>query len=498
MAVQLPDIDLLPLLPEILIALGGCTMLLLSAWNGTATRHKIGMSTITLLVITAFMVFQRAVAFKHGMNTDLALQTHLSTFEGMFVGDFFSLYIKMLLLLSTGMTLLISTDYLQRKKMDNGEFFVLILFALLGGMVMASAGDFMTLYLGLELMSLSIYVLAAYRRDNLRSNEAGLKYFILGSLASGLLLYGISLIYGATGTTMFSGIAHHLHESLGQMSGTLAMGMVFVISGLSFKIAAAPFQMWAPDVYEGAPTPITAFMAVMPKVAAFAAIYRVLVYGFGSVHDKWSGILQIVALLSLLIGAFAAIAQTNIKRMLAYSSIGHVGYALIGLAAGGMAGYQSVLIYLGIYIFMSIGTFAIILVLNQEGIGEQIEDYKGLAQKRPLLALLMSIFMFSMAGIPPFAGFIGKLYVFMSAIQAHMYFVAIAGVLFSAVGAFYYLRIVKYMYFDVAAHAFVMPVSGSSKFILTVTTLVILYWGILPSTLTSWAELSIKSLLPSL
>ena len=479
MPVQMPDINLVIMLPEILVTLLAMALLLMSAWYGKEGRGTIGWMSIFGIGLAAVAVLT-------------AGGTGETSFGGMFVDDVFARYMKLLLFLATALPLLISINYIRDRRMDGGEYYVITLFSMLGGMFMISSGGFVMLYLGLELMSLSIYVLAAFRRNDLKSSEAGLKYFVLGSLASGILLYGISLIYGALGVLTFAGIAEALAASHGHVSPILGLGLVMVVAGISFKIAAAPFHMWAPDVYEGAPTSVTAFMAVMPKVAAFAVLYRVLLLAFPSLHAQWGPLLQFLAVLSMAVGSFAAIAQTNIKRMLAYSSIGHVGFLLIGLSTGTIEGYQSVLVYLTVYIFMSVGAFGLILVLNRDGIGDEIDDYKGLGKKNPYLAMLMSIFMFSMAGIPPLAGFIGKLYVFMAAIKAGMLTVAIIGVLFSAVGAFYYLRIVKLMYFDEATNEFAMKVSSTSQAVLVLSGIIIMVWGIFPGALLTWTEATVR------
>ncbi len=479
MPVQMPDINLGLMLPEILVTLLAMALLLMSAWYGKERRGTIGWMTIFGIGLTAL-----AVLTGGGSGH--------TTFGGMFVDDDFAAFMKVLLCLATVLPLLISQNYVRSNNMDGGEYYVITLFAMLGGMLMISSGGFVMLYLGLELMSLSIYILAAFRRADLRSSEAGLKYFILGSLASGILLYGISLLYASFGTLSYAGIAQALAHMHGHISPVVGLGLVMVIGGLSFKIAAAPFHMWAPDVYEGAPTSVTAFMAVMPKVAAFAVLYRVLLVAFPSMHEQWGPVLQFLAVLSMAVGSFAAIAQTNIKRMLAYSSIGHVGFLLIGLAAGTVDGYQSVLLYLTIYIFMSVGAFGLILILNRDGIGDEINDYNGLGKKRPYLAMLMAAFMFSMAGIPPLAGFIGKLYVFMAAIKAGMIGLAIVGVLFSAVGAFYYLRVVKVMYFDEASSEFSMEVSTSSQSIVILSGILVVVWGIFPGSLLSWTETTVR------
>ncbi len=483
MPVQMPDINLMLLLPEIFIALAAMALLLYTAWTEREGRDAVANGALVTIVLAMVMmpVFGSVV--------------RETTFGGMFVNDGFALFMKLLMGVATLLPLWVSRDYLKNNDIFKGEYSVLTLFALLGGLLMASSGDFLTLYLGLELMSLSIYVLAAFRRNDTRSSEAGLKYFVLGSMASGLLLYGITLIYGASGATSFADVRAFLATDYHHVSAIVNMGMLLIVSGFCFKVAAAPFHMWAPDVDDGAATSVTAFMAVMPKIAAFAGFYRVLLEAFGPLQDHWSVALQLLAVLSVIVGSLAAIAQTNIKRMLAYSSIGHVGYALIGLSVGSDFGYQSVLIYLAIYIFMNIGAFTLILLLNREGIGDEISDFQGLAHRRPLLAFLMALFMFSMAGIPPLAGFVGKLYVFMAAVQAGMFKIAIIGILFSAVGAFYYLRVVKRMYFDQpeSERLFEMNVSFPNRLVMAVTGLFVVVVGIFPEQLMTWAKISMTS-----
>ncbi|MBF0189003.1 MAG: NADH-quinone oxidoreductase subunit NuoN, partial [Magnetococcales bacterium] len=449
-------------------------------WQGDTDegRRKIGQFAVLGVGVSALLV---VILSRLGWD---------NTFGGLFVTDSFSVTMKILMAVATALPLLMSMDYLKRNNLEKGEYYVLTLFAMLGGFIMASAGDFMVLYLGLEMMSLSIYVLAAFNRDDIRSSEAGLKYFVLGSLASGILLYGITLIYGTTGTTNISGI-HTVLAGMHHVSPMVTVGVVMIIVGLSFKVAAAPFHMWAPDVYQGAPTSVTSFMAVMPKLAAFAVLYRVLFDSFQTLHHVWGPMLQLLAVLSLAVGAFAAIQQTDIKRMLAYSSIGHVGYAMIGLAAGTAQGIQGVMVYLTIYIFMNLGAFAMILSLNADGIGENIDDYKGLSKERPLAAFVMALLMFSMAGIPPLAGFVGKLNIFFAAVDAGLITVAIMGVLFSAVGAFYYLRIVKLMYFDAPERTFKAPIEGYGRAVLVISTALVLIWGLFPGTLLGWAEATV-------
>jgi len=368
------------------------------------------------------------------------------------VVDAFAVFAKVLVLAAAGLSLVLALDWHRREGLARFEYPVLVLFAALGMMMMVSANDLMSLYVGLELASLSLYVTAAFARDDLRSTEAGLKYFTLGALASGLLLYGASLAYGYAGTTRFDGIAEALQA--GPPSMGLIVGLSFIAAGLAFKVSAVPFHMWTPDVYEGAPTPVTALFSVAPKAAAIALFLRVMTGPFAPALAQWQQIIVLISIASMLVGAFAAIAQSNIKRLMAYSSIGHVGYALIGLAAGDEAGIRGVLVYTAIYVVMNLGAFGCIVALRRDGVArERVEDFAGLARSAPLLALAMAVFMFSMAGIPPLAGFFGKLYVFVAAVNAGLWPLAVIGVLASVVSAFYYLRIVKVMYFDASEGA---------------------------------------------
>jgi NADH-quinone oxidoreductase subunit N len=370
------------------------------------------------------------------------------------------------------------------------EYAVLILLATTGMMVLISAGDLIALYLGLELMSLSLYVVAAIDRDNVRSTEAGLKYFVLGALSSGMLLYGCSLIYGFTGTVTFAGIASAATEG----GVGLTFGLVFLFAGLCFKISAVPFHMWTPDVYQGAPTPITAFFAAAPKVAAMAIFLRVALTAFPAIMLQWQQILSFVAIASMLLGAFAAIGQTNIKRLMAYSSIGHMGFALIGLAAGTSEGVQGVLVYLTIYVTMTLGAFACILAMRrEEGPIETISDLAGLARTNGPMAFLFAMLLFSLAGLPPLAGFFAKFYVFLAAIKAGLYVLAVIGVIASVIGAYYYLLIVKVMYFDEPAPGFA-PMRTELKVVLGITGLFNLLFFVVPSPLVNAAAAAAKSL----
>jgi len=373
---------------------------------------------------------------------------------------------------------------------------VLMLFATLGMLMMVSANDLISLYLGLELQSLALYVVAAFRRDSLRSTEAGLKYFVLGALASGMLLYGSSMIYGFAGTTAFAGLAATIGGAGAAPIG-LIVGIVFLAAGLAFKVAAVPFHMWTPDVYEGAPTPVTAFFALAPKIAALGLFVRVMVGPFGDLVEQWQQIIVFISIASMVLGALAAINQSNIKRLMAYSSIGHVGYALIGLAPGTEVGVRGVLVYLAIYVFMTAGTFACILCMRQKGrMVEEIADLAGLSKTHPVMALALAVFMFSMAGIPPLAGFFGKLYVFLAAIEAELYALAVIGVVTSVLGAFYYLRIVKLMYFDEPIEDFDRPLGWEMTGVLAVSGVVIVLFFAVPGPIVEGAAAAAAALFP--
>jgi NADH-quinone oxidoreductase subunit N len=400
--------------------------------------------------------------------------------------------LKLLTLTGAAVALIMSLDYWRERGGVKFEFAVLVLLATTGMMMMISANDLIALYVGLELQSLSLYVVAAFDRRSARSSEAGIKYFVLGALSSGMLLYGASLIYGFTGSTLFTDIATSV-----QPSGTnlgLIFGLVFLITGFAFKISAVPFHMWTPDVYEGAPTPVTAFFAAAPKLAAMALTVRTLFAAFPSVTPEWQQIVTFLAIASMALGAFAAIGQRNIKRLMAYSSIGHMGYALVGLAAGTVEGVQGVIVYLAIYLAMTLGTFACILAMRRNGrMVEDIDQLAGLSNTSPMMAFLLAMLLFSLAGIPPLAGFFAKFYVFLAAINAGLYALAVIGVLLSVVGAYYYLRIVKIMYFDAPAERF-EPMPGLLAAVLGVSGLFILFYFVYPAPLVTVAEAAAKSL----
>lgn len=474
--------NLIPLLPEILLAGGAMALLLLGVFQGDRSTRPVSWLSVGLLVGAALLVLIRP-------------QVPTVGFWGSFVVDSFTQFAKVLILLGAALVLIMSLDYLRRETMERFEFPILVLLSTLGAMMMVSANDLITLYLGLELQSLAAYVLAAFQRDSTRSTEAGLKYFILGALSSGMLLYGASLVYGFSGTVNFDALATAI--AAGDTGLGLVFGLVFLTAGLAFKISAVPFHMWTPDVYEGAPTPVTAFFATAAKVAAFALFMRLLLVAFAPLVDQWQQIIVFISIASMALGAFAAIGQTNIKRLIAYSSIGHVGYALIGLATGTPEGATSVLAYLAIYLVMSAGVFVCILAMRRpEGMVENISDLAGLGRNQPALALAFAFFMFSLAGIPPFAGFFAKLYVFLAAVHSEMYVLAVIGVLTSVVATYYYLRVVKVMYFDEPAEPFAQPLPGGMQVILAGTGLFTTFLFIKPALLTGLAAAAAAALFP--
>jgi NADH-quinone oxidoreductase subunit N len=469
---QLPDIS--PLIPELTLTALALIVLLLDL----VVRRKEILAAVSIggvAVVAATLI--------NGYGT---------TFSGMFVSDGYSTFFKLIFFINVILSVLISVKYIAVEKVNYGEYYSLILFSTIGMMLMASAGDLIVLYLGLELMALSTYVLAGFIRHNVKSNEAALKYLLLGAFSSGFLLYGISLIYGLTGTTDLKDIAIFISKT--GLTGNLALllSVMFFIVAFGFKIAAVPFHMWAPDVYEGAPTSITAFMSVGPKAAGFAVLGRVFLLAFASVSVDWSTILIPIAILTMAVGNIVALSQTNIKRMLAYSSIAHAGYALLGIIAANNEGLASMMNYMMIYAFMNIGAFAVIIMLRTEGFrGEDITDYEGLSKTHPMASALMLIFMFSLTGIPPTAGFIGKLYLFMSAIHAGYTWLVIVAVIFSAISAFFYLRIVMYMYMREPKDVVALTTTKTVGIALGITVVAVLAIGVFPSFLIDFARQAI-------
>jgi NADH-quinone oxidoreductase subunit N len=468
---------LLPALPEMVLAVGAMLLLMLGAFSGERSAPVVHWFAILLLAAAGVII----VGLPPG---------RLVTFGGSFVLDDFARFLKLLALTGSACAILMSFDYLRREKQQKFEYSILILLSTTGMLMLISAADLIALYLGLELMSLALYVVAAIDRDSVRSTEAGLKYFVLGALSSGMLLYGASLVYGFTGTVAFNGIA----KAASQPSIGLVFGLVFLFAGFCFKVSAVPFHMWTPDVYEGAPTPITAFFAAAPKVAGIAMFVRTTIVAFPGIMTQWQQIVVFVAIASMALGAFAAIGQRNIKRLMAYSSIGHMGFALVGLAAGTQEGVQGVLVYIAIYVAMTLGTFACILSMRRDGrMVEEIADLAGLARTKPAMAFWLAMLLFSMAGIPPLAGFFAKFYVFLAAIKAGLFTLAVIGVITSVVGAYYYLAIVKIMYFDEPAKAF-EPMPGALRVVLAVSGLFNLLFFVYPGPLIAAANAAARSL----
>jgi NADH-quinone oxidoreductase subunit N len=430
-------------LAEELISVSGLILLMVAAWGGDKAARLISIASVAVLVACAALAVPALAGAAAGPDT--------FAFGAQYKADAFSAFGKILIYLGAAVTLIVAPAFLDRFNAMRAEFPLLVLFAALGMGIMVSAGDLLSLYIGLELNSLAAYVLAAFLRTDDRSAEAGLKYFVLGSLASGILLYGISLTYGFSGHTDFAGIRAAI--GAGAMSTGATFGLVFVLAGLAFKISAAPFHMWTPDVYEGAPTPVTTFFATAPKVAALGLLMRVSIEAFGSQPGAWQQIVIFAALLSIVIGALGAIGQDNIKRLMAYSSINNVGFMLIGLACGTQAGVSAMLVYLAIYVVMSVAGFVAILMLRDadDRPVESIADLSGLSKTRPGIAVALAAVMFSLAGIPPLFGFWGKFVVFQAAVQANLVALAAIGIAASVIGAFYYLKVVKVMYFDEAA-----------------------------------------------
>ncbi len=469
--------SLLPVLPEIVLAVGAMALLMLGAYRGQRATPLVVALAVVLLALTGVL----EICLPAGKHV---------TFGGSFIVDNYARFLKVLALIGSGATLLLSLEFLGHESRRIFEYAILILISTVGMMVLISAGDLIMLYLGLELMSLALYVVAASNRDNVKSTEAGLKYFVLGALSSGMLLYGMSLIYGFTGTVSFTGVAAAAKTgSIG-----VAFGIVFLLAGLCFKVSAVPFHMWTPDVYEGAPTPVTAFFASAPKVAALAIFVRVTLTAFPNVMHEWQQIVVFVSIASMALGSFAAIGQRNIKRMMAYSSIGHMGFALVGLAAGTAEGAQGVVLYLAIYVAMTLGSFAVIITMKRNGQAvEQISDFAGLSRTNPVLAFFFAMLLFSLAGVPPLAGFFAKFHVFIAAIKAGLFTLSVVGVLCSVVGAFYYLNIIKVMYFDEPAGA-VDPMRIELRTVLAIAGIFNLLFFVYPGPLVSAATAAAKSL----
>jgi len=469
--------SLQPILPELVLVVGAMLLLMLGAYRGQRTTGLVTTLAVVLLVATGALELMLPAG-------------KLVTFGGSFIVDDFARFLKVLALIGSAVTLVLSAEIMANPTRRMFEYSILVLLSSAGMMLLISAGDLIMLYLGLELMSLALYVVAASNREDAKSNEAGMKYFILGALSSGMLLYGASLIYGFTGTVQFAGIAAAAKDG----SVGLVFGLVFLLAGLCFKVSAVPFHMWTPDVYEGAPTPVTAFFASAPKVAGLAIFTRVTLTAFPGIVPQWQQIVVFVAIASMALGSFAAIGQKNIKRLMAYSAIGHIGFALVGLSAGTVEGAQGVIVYISIYVAMTLGAFSVILAMRRNGLHvENISDFAGLSRTNPLLAFFFAMLLFSMAGIPPLAGFFAKFYVFMAAIKAGLFALAVIGVVTSVVGAYYYLAIIKVMYFDEPAPG-IDRVRLELRGVLAIAGLFNMLFFIYPAPLVNAATAAAKSL----
>ncbi len=475
-----PMPNLMPALPEIFVLVMVSLILILDLFLSAKTRFvTYALSQITLLGAAWITVAT------HGAVPEY-------TFSNMFVDDAMSDVLKLMSYIAVSVVLVYSRTYISLRGMFRGEFFALVLFALLGMMVMISANHFLVLYMGLELLSLSLYAMVALQRDSAVATEAAMKYFVLGALASGLLLYGMSMLYGATGSLNINQIATVIQHSTGNHV-ILTFGLVFIVAGLAFKLGVVPFHMWIPDVYQGAPTAVTLFIGSAPKIAAFAFVARLLVEGLQGLVQDWQGMLVIMAFLSMAIGNITAIAQTNIKRMLAYSTISHMGFMLLGFLSGTLNGYSSSMFYVLVYVLMSLGGFGMIMLLSRKGFeAENLEDFKGLNQRSPWYAFMMLLLMFSMAGIPPTVGFFAKLSVLQAVLQAGYIWLVVSAVLFSVIGAFYYLRIIKLMYFDAPLDESPIRPEGDIAMLMSTNGLAVLALGILPQPLMALCAYAIQ------
>ncbi|WHO71947.1 NADH-quinone oxidoreductase subunit NuoN [Rhizobium sp. BT03] len=466
--------------PELILAVGALVLLMVGVFSGERSGLVVTCLAIVLLLAAGlWLLFVPAEGLAYG---------------GVYMADGFSRFMKLVALIGSLVALFMTIGHARENQLDKFEFPVLLVLATLGILLMISANDLISLYLALELQSLALYVVAAINRDSLKSTEAGLKYFVLGALSSGMLLYGMSLVYGFTGHTHFSEIAQALSVE-GARSLGLIFGLVFILAGIAFKISAVPFHMWTPDVYEGAPTPVTAFLAAAPKVAAMAMMTRIVITAFQPVLADWQQVVVFISIASMLLGSFAAIGQKNIKRLMAYSSIGHMGYALVGLAAGNQTGVSGVMLYMVIYMVMTLGSFAIIMSMRRKDgtVVEEVNDLAGLSTTNPFMAVVLTALMFSLAGIPPLAGFFAKYFVFVAAIEAKLYALAIIGVLASVVGAYYYLRVIKLMWFDEATGEFAR-VSGSLRLVFGLSGLFVTAYVLIGGPIGGAAELAAATL----
>jgi NADH-quinone oxidoreductase subunit N len=473
---------ILPILPELVMITVALSVLVLDFFVKKERKNILGWLSLGGIVVAAYA------------STEIMTMSG-SFFEGTFLLDPFSTYFKFVFYIACGLGILVSINYLKIEEINRGEYYALMLFATTGMMMMASAGDLITLYLGLELMALSLYILAGFMRRDSRSNEAAIKYLVLGAFSSGIMVYGMSLLYGLSGTTNLSGILAFLHGA-DLTNPVLFLSMIMLIVSFGFKVAAVPFHMWVPDVYEGAPTPVTAFMSAGPKVAGFAVLLRIFLYTLEPLHGHSTAVFAGLAVLTMAVGNVLALSQTNIKRMLAYSSIAHAGYALVGLAAGGPEGAASVMLYVCIYALMNMGAFGVVIMLRKAGKrGEEISDFAGLGKTNKTAAFLMLIFMFSLTGIPPLAGFVGKFYIFKSAVQAGLVWLAVAGVLFSAISAYFYLRVIMVMYMSEPKASIELSTAPSLALALAISATTVIVIGVYPTNLLNFARASIAGIM---
>ena len=472
--------NLLPAVPEMFLLGMTCLILVIDLFLSERSRGATYLLSQIALVTTILVTLKFSYA------------QPVLTFNGTFVSDPMSGVLKVFIQLATIVVFLYSKDYLRERDIFKGEFYVLGLFGVLGMMVLVSAHNLITIYLGLELLSLSLYALVAMQRDSIVASEAAMKYFVLGALASGMLLYGMSMLYGVTGT-LDLGEMHNRIASASLNDLVLVFGLVFVIVGIAFKLGAVPFHMWIPDVYHGAPTAVTLYIGSAPKIAAFAMLMRLLVDGLGGLHAHWHDILVLLAVLSMAVGNVVAIAQSNLKRMLAYSTISHVGYLLLGVLTGTAAGYAASMFYVLVYVLMSLGGFGMIILLSRAGFeADRLEDFRGLNERSPWFAFMMLIVMFSMAGVPPFLGFWAKLAVLLQLVSAGMVWLAGVAVVFSIVGAYYYLRIIKLMYFDKPQDSLPLQASADMRVVMSANGLLVLGLGMYPGTLMALCVAALK------
>ncbi|TCV90810.1 NADH-quinone oxidoreductase subunit NuoN [Sulfurirhabdus autotrophica] len=473
--------NLIPVLPEVFLLAAASFILILDLFISDKNRFvTYGLTQITLL-ICAFI------------TVSTAQQNVVYAFSNMVVDDPMSDILKLMLYLTVSILLVYSREYIRLRGMYRGEFFVLALFAMLGMMIMISANHFLTLYLGLELLSLCLYAMVALQRDSAVATEAAMKYFVLGALASGMLLYGMSMLYGVTGSLNINEVSMAIQQGVENRT-VLVFGLVFVVAGLAFKLGAVPFHMWIPDVYQGAPTAVTLFIGSAPKIAAFAFVMRILVQGMQGLLQDWQGMLIIMAVLSMAIGNITAIAQTNLKRMLAYSTISHMGFLLLGFLSGTLGGYSASMFYVLVYVLMSLGSFGMIMLMSRQGFeAENLDDFKGLNQRSPWYAFLMLLLMFSMAGVPPTVGFYAKLSVLQAALQSGFIWLVVFAVLMSVIGAFYYLRIIKLMYFDAPNDMNAIKPEADVRLLMSANGLAVLALGILPQPLMALCAYAIEN-----